>query len=128
VEIGSFDFQGLWKSRRGLFPVGFSMVRHFLGPLPPPSVLCGEPQFLEQLALGLLHAACSVSVAERAGDALQGVDGIVPVYPVRAGSLAESDSACNERVCGPFHRYQHRPGRKGDDSSDRNSGTPGRNC
>jgi hypothetical protein len=62
VEIGSFDFQGLWKSRRGLFPVGFSMVRHFLGPLPPPSVLCGEPQFLEQLALGLLRAA-SVSLS-----------------------------------------------------------------
>src|SRR5271156_5073263 len=28
VEIGSFDFQGLRKSRRGVFPVGFSMVRH----------------------------------------------------------------------------------------------------
>jgi hypothetical protein len=22
VEIGTFDFQGLWKSRRGFFPVG----------------------------------------------------------------------------------------------------------
>ena len=74
MGIGSIDFQGLWKRRRELFPVVFSMDRHFLDPLVQPLVLRGESQFLEQLAFGLLHAACCFGIAEGSGDSLQGVD------------------------------------------------------
>ncbi len=73
MGIGLFDFQGLWKRRR-VFPVVFSRDRHFLGPLPEPLVLGGEPQLVEQLAFGLLHTTCRVCIAEGSGDTLQGVD------------------------------------------------------
>src|ERR1035441_8041741 len=62
------------KAVGSFIPVGFSMDRHFLRPLSLPPVLRGEPQFLKQLVLGLLHAACGFGIAERRGDALQGVD------------------------------------------------------
>src|ERR1035441_4599287 len=73
VGIGSIDFQGLWKRRRLLFPVVFSMDRHSLDPVVRP-LLRGESQLFEQRTFGLLHAACCFGVAEGAGDSLQCVD------------------------------------------------------
>ena len=62
------------KAVGGIFPVGFSMDRHFLRPLLVPVVLRGEPQSVEQCALCLLHAARRFGIAEGTGDALQGID------------------------------------------------------
>lgn len=64
----------LGKDIGGFFPVVFSMNRHFLRSLLQLSVLCGEPEPLEQLAFGLLHTTCRVGVAEGGCDALEGVD------------------------------------------------------
>ena len=64
----------LGKDVGGFFPVVFSMDRHFLRPVLRPSVLCGQPQLLEQLILGSLHATRRLGVAESAGDALQDVE------------------------------------------------------
>lgn len=69
------------KAVGGFSPVGFSMDRHFLGPLSPPPVLRGEPQFFEQLVFGLLHTARCVCVAERRGDAFQSVDAVKESSP-----------------------------------------------
>ena len=74
MGIGSIDFQGRWKRRRGLFPVVFSMDRHFLDPVFQSLFLRGESQFLEQFAFSLLHAARCFGIAEGAGDSLQCVD------------------------------------------------------
>ncbi len=62
------------KAVGSFIPVGSSMDRHFLRPVCPPPVLRGEPQFLKQFVLGLLHASCRIGVAECSGDAFQGVD------------------------------------------------------
>jgi len=62
------------KAVGSFIPVGFSMDRHFLRPVCLPAVLRGEPHFLKQFILCLLHATRCFGVTERRGDAFQGVD------------------------------------------------------
>jgi hypothetical protein len=56
----------------GRFPVGFSMVRHFLGPQPPPSCYAVSRSFSNSLLLACcMRRAASVSLSALA---LQGID------------------------------------------------------
>ncbi len=55
----------------GGFPVGFSIDRHFLGPLLQASILRGQPQSLKEFGFGLLHAPRRVGIADGGGDPLQ---------------------------------------------------------
>ena len=64
--------EGMWKSVVSISKVCVEHTPSF----PPPfrlGELCDQTQALKELGLGQLHAFCSLGIADRGSDALQGI-------------------------------------------------------